>query len=134
VYAAQEALPPGRTFTTLDEIQAYVDELRENYWWPEWVLRIEVHSIGRQWRGLARWDADAGAGVIGISKDGMSLRTVVHEVAHVLADARGSTSHDPRYCRQFLELVYHCMGSEQFIKLRDSFEQHGVVHDEEVAS
>jgi putative metallohydrolase (TIGR04338 family) len=93
-----------------------------------------VHSIGRQWRGLARWDANAGAGVIGISKDGMSLRTVVHEVAHVLADARGSTSHDPRYCRQFLELVYHCMGSEQFIKLRDSFEQHGVVHDEEVAS
>lgn len=134
VYAAQEVLPPGRTFTALDEIQTYVDELRESYWWPAWVLRIEVQPISQRFRGLAHWHTNEGAGVIGISKDGMNLRTVVHEVAHVLADARGSSGHDPLYCRQFLELVYHCMGSDQFIKLRDSFEQRGVVHDQEVAS
>lgn len=52
---------------------------------------------------------------------------VLHEVAHVLCDARyGSQSHDPWFARIYLELVCTAMGSEAYVSLWSAFKQLGV--------
>jgi len=119
----------------LAEAQDFVDRMRDRYrrWEGDFrhVLRVEVfeHPDG-QGGSVGGFDAVKGAGVCDMMSDHMRPLILCHEVAHVLADARfGSQSHDPWMARIYLELVYACMGAEDYGRLQRSFDQHGVDYD-----
>ena len=135
IYGAQAEAPEGRTFTSVEEMQSYVDSLRDTVWWQRHysnVLRIEVYDrpTGKK-DSVGSWVPLNAAGVIEIGNP--RERTVLHEVAHVLAAARfGSKAHDPYFARIFLELVAHVMGSEAFVALHAAFDKHGIEHDPDI--
>lgn len=135
-YAAEGALGDGRTFRDVAEAQRFVDDLRDTHWWhlqgySLHVLRIEVSlSRSTKFNGIAHWEADKSAGAIGLTRTGLRERTVLHEVAHVLATAiHGSKSHDPAWARTYLTLVSYVMGSDAYLALQRSFDAHGVDYD-----
>lgn len=135
-YAAQEALPRGQAFASLEEVQRWVDDLRDTPWWhlqgySLHVLRIEVQPYrSAKFAGCAQWCKEDNCGVIALTPDGRTVRTVLHEVAHILADAaHDSTGHDPAWARVFLTLVSCVMGPDAYVTLRESFDAHGVSYD-----
>jgi putative metallohydrolase (TIGR04338 family) len=137
-YAAEVGVPDGSRFRDVAEAQRFVDELRDEPWWHLQgyslaVLRIEVHPASRtnqQWHGVSQWFPDKSAGLVELSPSGLSTRVVLHEVAHVLADsALASTGHDPAWARTYLTLVSCVMGPDAYLKLRESFDAHGVDYD-----
>lgn len=137
VYTAQRVLPAGLRFDGRADAQRYVDTLRDEPWWEQFfplVEDVEVHvgPCGAGWGGVAAFHEGERCGVIQLDPNGgMTQATIVHELAHILANAhRESTGHDPAFVRTFLELVYHTYGSEAWQGLKASFLQHGVVIDE----
>jgi hypothetical protein len=138
LYAAQENVMRGRQFTRVDEIQTFVDELRDTYWWQyryARILRVEV-IFRPSGRSLGSYEADKNAGLIELSPQGRCLRTVAHELAHVVAEALyDSKSHDPWFAREYGVLTYHLLGSNAWLTLQRGYEIHHVnyLQDEEEA-
>lgn len=135
-YAAEVAADNGRRFGSVAEVQTFVDGLRDTPWWTSQgfhlkVLRIEVGSSrSKKFGGVGWFDKDANAGRIELTKYGLCERVVLHEVAHVLAQAiHGSKSHDPWWARTYLTLVSCVMGAEAYLTLQASFDLHGVDYD-----
>lgn len=136
VYEAEAVLQEGRRFGSISEVQSFVDELRETDWWEreyEGLFRIEVYGRPEAGWSVGSWNAEMNAGKIELTPAGMTLRTVVHEVSHVLAGFRyGSGSHDPWYARTMLEAVYRLMGSDAYRTLYHEYRLHDVqVHNDE---
>ena len=137
LYTAEERVAKGRTFTSIDEIQRFVDDLRDNQWWAAqgyWqVARIEVGrpSPKNERRGsVGAWYEDMNAGRIEMAQVHWCQLYILHEVAHVLAAAlHGSKSHDPYFARIYLILVACSMGSASYTELLTAFERDGIVHD-----
>lgn len=130
LYRAESRCSAGRRFGSHAEIQAYVDDLVGQSWWPERhhkVATIEAPAVRRQ-DSAGTYFADECVGHIEIGSD-MSERTVLHEVAHVTAAADGSTCHDPAFARHYLELVFRQMGTDAWMTLRQSFIDEGVEFD-----
>lgn len=132
-YAAEAALRNGRAFMSVEEVQTFVDSLREERWWTLQgyglkVRRIEVgKSNSRKHSGVGWFEEDAKAGRIELSGTGLNMRVVLHEVAHVLASAQhGSKSHDPWWARTYLTLVSYVMGTESYLTLQTAFDAKGV--------
>lgn len=131
VYAAEESIfsMHGEEMT-LAEVQAYVDSLRATTWWEQRcyeILHIEVGPARRGENGVGGWYKDKSAGRIELAPRARNKSTILHEVSHVIADAmHNSTAHDPAFCRVYLELVYRELGSDAYVKLRESFVQHNV--------
>lgn len=132
LYAAQQACPEGRTFSTVEEVQQYYDEwltsspfLTLNY---PGVGKIEVgKAVGKHHCGGFDFGRNVGRCDFHFP---VKERTVIHEAAHSLAKQRdGSQAHCPYFCRTYLELIFDKMGSEAYSLLRASMEQHGVQHD-----
>ncbi|MDE2100426.1 MAG: hypothetical protein KGL39_24450 [Patescibacteria group bacterium] len=133
LYDAEAEVSPRRTFSSEEEMQQFADEIREADWWqrnfPQ-VRRIEVYFDDARDASAARWHPEHGAGVIGIAAHGHTDLTLMHEVAHVLANARyGEATHSPWFARTYLEAVYTYMGAEAYAELRAAFERHGIDHD-----
>lgn len=135
-YAAQAALPDGRRFASVAEVQRFVDELRDRLWWTAQgyhlaVLRIEVGATrSKKFNGIGWFDREAKAGRIELTPEGLTMRTVLHEVAHVLSVAQhGSKSHDPWWARTYLTLVSLVMGTEPYLALRSAYDATGVDYD-----
>lgn len=136
LYAAERLMTRrGRTFADQDELQEYVDELRDTYrkWESDFpnVVRIECYVKTTDRRGSVGWfDESKAAGIIDMSPRHLNELIVCHEVSHVLAEARyGSRSHDPWFARTYLELVFSAMGSQAYTELSDAFNLRGVRHD-----
>jgi len=134
-YAAEATVGNGRTFASVDEIQRFVDALRDEPWWRAQgygrkVLRVEVGKAdGRilKSNGVGFWDETKSAGRIELRPGGMHERLVLHEVAHVIARANhGSKSHDPWWARTYLTLVSYVMGSDAYLALQSAFDREGV--------
>ena len=132
-YRAESQLGPGRAFMSIDEIQAFVDSLRDAPWWTAQgyhlsVARIEVGtSRSKKFAGVGWYDKDMGAGRIELTGVGKNMKTVLHEVAHVIASAKyGSKSHDPWWARTYLTLVSYVMGSDAYLTLQSAFDAQGV--------
>lgn len=133
LYAAEDRVPRGRVFSTVEEIQAWVDGLRDTWWWPVFypqVLRVEVYRRdARKHESVGWYEAPKRAGAIELLPCHWNEREVLHELAHVLAAARAnSRAHDPAFARIYLELVYHAMGSEAYYRLWDAFTRDGIQH------
>lgn len=129
VYAAERNLDLGHEFKTIDEARAFVDQLREQWWWDyfyEKIEDVEVHPI-RARRSQAHWDEHERAGMIELAPHGRNVKTITHELAHVVAGAlRGSSAHDPAYARTYACLTYLISGSDAWLQLQASFDAHGV--------
>lgn len=135
-YSAEATVDNGRRFASAAEVQEFVDGLRDKLWWTAQgyhlaVLRIEVGtSRSTKHAGVGRYEKEAGAGRIELTSHGLCMRVVLHEVAHVLAQAQhGSKSHDPWWARTYLTLVSLVMGTDAYLTLRAAFDLHGVDYD-----
>jgi putative metallohydrolase (TIGR04338 family) len=126
LYAAELYASEGRKFANIEEVQAYVDTLRDTPLWqrqyPQ-VHRVEVFGRPVSTKSsVGAWQPERGAGVIEMLDCHMSELYVMHELGHVLASARyGSRSHDPWFARTYMELVYQGMGSAAYASLRRAF-------------
>lgn len=129
LYAAEREVPRGREFSDAEEIQGYVDALREEPWWPEPVRRVEVYDrLGEE--SIGGWHPEKAAGLMELADCHYWELFVLHELAHVLAEERyGSRAHDPGFARTYFELVYRVMGSDTYHALFMAFEDHGVDHE-----
>lgn len=133
LYRAEETLPQqGRLFHSITEIQQFVDGLRDELWWNTlgyWAVpRIEVGiKPARSSGSVGWWDASKQGGRIEMLRVHWTELIVLHEVAHVLAEAiHGSHAHDPWFARIYTNLVYGVMGSEVWQQLVTAFDAHGI--------
>lgn len=131
LYEAEGTVPHGRPFRTLEEVQSFVDDLRERPWWPDSIARVEVGPARESGNcSVGWWEPEKFAGRVEMLKCHMYELAVLHELAHVIAAAvHRSNAHCPHFARTYLELVYWVMGSDTYLKLWDRFESHGIVHD-----
>lgn len=136
LYEAEMFCPRGRLLESAEAIQTYVDELRDKF--PRWhtdfamVSRVEAYTRKKGVSSVGSYVESHHAGLIEMSH--REELFVLHETAHVLAEARyGSRSHDPWFARVYLELVYCAMGSAAYLSLRQSFEALGVDCDHDDA-
>jgi putative metallohydrolase (TIGR04338 family) len=133
LYAAEATISGGRTFASEKELQEYVDELRESDYWQrnfDKVQRIDAFAHPPSWRsGSVGGMRDDVIGQIEMAPVHMCELFVIHEVSHVLAEARyGSHSHDPWFARTYLELAYTALGSETYAVLVAAFDRGGIDH------
>lgn len=119
LYAAEAALPPGRTFATGNEVRAFVEQvlLDEDVWdlFPE-ASAVRVTISGT----LKRHGIATGSHITLSSKRGMDAATALHEVAHTLAN----DAHGPEFCSAFLWLVRRHMGFHAYGALRTSYDSY----------
>lgn len=139
LYAAERAVNVGRAFRSLEEIQAWVDALREQLWWrqryPE-VKRIEVGPAiaGGRCGSVGWFEPEMGAGRIEMAPQHWSELVVVHEMSHVFASVHGSGAHDPIFARTFLNLTYFILGTETYQQLAAAFNDAEIDTDWEAPS
>ena len=106
---------------TIQETVAYVDRVVSSSWWRQrsGVNVVEVKD-GRGRRSAVAWH-----NVIAIPRWARNERTVLHELAHVLAyDA--DPPHGPQYAAAYLALVDRFMGPEAGRALREAYAKHRV--------
>ena len=130
VYAAEAALRAGPQFESIEAVQVFVDSLTAADWWfAHEVVRVEVFNLpeNKTVCGLGENVHEHNAGAIHLTKSGLDVLTVLHEVAHTITHKGGG--HGPVFCRQYLSLVYHVLGSDAYKELYDSMLQHGVLLD-----
>lgn len=125
LYAAEATVSVGTGFANLKEIQVWVDDLRDSWWWQKWywmVERVEVGTSRRQNKSVCWFDRDKNAGRMEMGHKHRDQLSAVHELAHVLAAARhNSQSHDPIFARTYLELTYLIRGSDAWLELQYAF-------------
>lgn len=130
LYAAEASVRRGRTLPA-DDLQAYVDELRDLPWWDSNFRKVErvdcrVRQTDREGSAGA-WDSERQVGVVEMAPGHLTELIVLHEVSHVLAAARyGSRAHDPWFARTYLELVSVVLGPDAYLELRAGFRGQGV--------
>jgi putative metallohydrolase (TIGR04338 family) len=130
VYRAQRDVPLGRRFKSITEVQEYLDGMRDTWWWHRWywrIPRVEVYAATTEKTSMAGWDEANNAGLIILHKENRDQRALVHELAHVVAEAlHNSHAHDPAYCRDYANLTYLIMGGDAWLKLQEGFEREKV--------
>lgn len=131
VYAAEGRVRRGMTFASSRDAQAYVDSLRETWWWERFFwqgpARIEVYWRSRGASSVGKWEPENDAGLIEMLPSHRNELIILHEIAHVLADAiHGSHAHDPYFARTYAVLVYCVLGSDAWLELEAGYKEHGV--------
>ena len=136
LYAAEGAAPTGRRFDSLEDIQVFVDQLRDTWWWRSlgyWIVeRVEVGKARNGGRGgsVGWYEKEMNAGRMEMAPVHWTELIVLHELSHVLAEALyDSKSHDPAFARTYLQLVFCVMGDEAYQALQSSFDRNGIVYD-----
>lgn len=132
IYAAEaEVAHRGRTFTSENAAQAWVDSLRETWWWQRFFwrgpARTEVYWRSRGSDSVGKYDKANDAGILEMLPSHRNELFILHELAHVLAAAlNGSKAHDPFFARTYATLVYLVLGSDAWLELQESFDKHGI--------
>lgn len=136
IYAAEVGLDRGRAFDSVDEVQAFVDDLRETWWWPRWydrLARVEVGPARSRRKAVGWYDHEMGAGRIEVPPAMRTELTIVHELSHVVAEVyHGSKSHDPAFAREYARLTYLVRGSAAWLRLYDAYTGYGIEYDVEI--
>lgn len=130
LYAAEATLW-GSRFSSLDDVQAYVDRVVGSRSWS--MRRSEITSVRVVAPRQLGLDGSRGHVLFRSGKWYLALPTrcrferyVLHELAHLLAFRPGEAYHGPRFARQYLLLVQREMGSEAAEHLQRKFVEHGV--------
>lgn len=138
VYRAEKIVDIGsRRIESIDEIQAYVDDMIASAWWRSEFAGIEAIEVrmGKEETDLARGGADlfwdeaedsweAGAsGHIELPPWAWTELVVLHEVAHVLSPG---SKHGPLFARSFHHLVARKLGESAASELALAYAAEGV--------
>jgi putative metallohydrolase (TIGR04338 family) len=134
VYAADQCLyEHGREFSSLGEVQTYVDDIRSGRWfrkrWPT-SRSIKVQT-GRSNRKSAEAIGDVD-GLILLPPDFWIEFYVLHEMSHLCTAMEFGDlvpGHGAEFCSIYLELVRRQMGNFCWRLLRDNFLLRDVDHD-----
>lgn len=137
LYAAEREIHDGPVFRDVRAVQEWLDDLRETWWWEEWigerVLRVEAARgrPGPHAAGVGSYYPERLSGRLEFAKGAeLNERRCVHELAHVIAAAtHNSKSHDPWFARVYLELTYLIRGTAAYQELLAAFDRHGIDHD-----
>jgi putative metallohydrolase (TIGR04338 family) len=133
VYDAESTVEHGQRFRDLNEVQRFVDKLRNTWWWELWLQNVKRVEIGRSRSrrySVGDYYPHKEAGSCEFYSDTPSIQLVIHELAHVLAKARrGSESHDPWFARIYCELTYLIRGTDAWHELAIAFDHYGVDYD-----
>ena len=112
-----------KEFESLEEISKYVNKIAQSAWakrrWGRQNL-IKVVECKRKNESYARKCTNT----IAMNPSMWSEVYVLHELAHILSVF--GTSHGRHFCRTFLELIEHILGSEAKKALKKQFVCHGV--------
>ncbi len=132
LYAAEGAVPHGRRLEP-SELQDFVDQLREHPYFERnfpMVGRVDAFSKKTDRGGSVGWYEKANeGGVIDMAPCHHTELVVLHEMAHVLAQARyGSQAHCPWFARTYLELVSTYL-PESYLPLYEAFVAGGIDFD-----
>lgn len=130
VYAAERDLPRGMTFVSARDAQAYVDALMSTWWYQRFYWngpsRVEVYFRSRG-NSTNKMDKDKDAGLIELTIGQRDEKTILHELAHILADwLNASNAHDPFFARTYAVLVYGALGSQAWLTLQRGFDACGI--------
>lgn len=136
LYASERKAMKGRVFQNQQEMQSFVDSLRDSVYWQTHypnVLRVEVHTVPSSARGsVGAFFPELKAGQIEMHPVHWCEQYVLHELAHVLANARyGSHAHCPYFASVYLELVSTYMGSDAYRVLYACFTEDKIDYDVE---
>jgi putative metallohydrolase (TIGR04338 family) len=121
-YRAEQKVPKWHEFGSATEVQDYVDSLTASDWWEQrysHIVRIEAPANNMQKQSVAGSYHKDRMGVIKIASTMRNTRTVLHEVAHVVAGNK--CGHSSEWARTFLDLVYFAVGSEAYSQLRQEY-------------
>jgi putative metallohydrolase (TIGR04338 family) len=119
LYTAETVLHGKPDFKTVQECQAFVDEvMASRYVKARWKQYIRVEPG----YGQTNATADPTGGVIKLPLWSRQRAVILHEMAHCLNDQRRAYAwHGPEFAGLLLTLVHHVMGAESATKLRESF-------------
>lgn len=127
LYDAERVLPKGRIFSSIEEMQSYVDRLVRSAWFGKQCHAKEITILlGRS--GTAATASDYGSR-IKMPKWAWNEHILLHEVAHLMANriyGLGVAGHGREYARTYVILVQHMMGKEAGDLLKKSFREHKV--------
>ena len=120
VYAAEIAAFEGTAYESLvgfDELSSLADRVTTASWWPHPPVRVEraradASSSSTRQRGSA-------APVVRLAAPQMTLATVLHELAHVLAGV--GEGHGPTFRRAHVDLVGYALGADEAGWLLDAY-------------
>jgi putative metallohydrolase (TIGR04338 family) len=137
VYVAERNVRIGHTFITAREAQAWLDGLRETWWWEKFYWnapsRTEVFWRSRGSASVGSYDKANDAGVLEMLPVHRNELIILHELSHVIASAmNGSKAHDPFFARTYLTLVYLVIGTDAYLELQHGFEEQGVDYMQKV--
>ena len=122
LYAAERTVPWGYQFAGLAEVQKFLDDLRDNWWWPRRVAQVEAFTGGRIRHPAQAELRPDGCGEITFREDTPALHVVLHELAHVLTNSHyGGSGHHPWFARTLLELTFLVRGSDAYAALAEAF-------------
>ena len=128
LYAAEHSTDPG---PAVENVQDYLDELRETWWWPRRIHRVFVTFDPKiPFNGLGRFIRADDAGEVIFSNRTPYTRTVLHELSHVFSQALyGSRAHDPWFARTHAEVTYLVRGSTAYQNLTRAYTAVGIDFD-----
>jgi hypothetical protein len=131
LYDAEAKLSRGRVFQKLPELQAWVDELRETWWWQRFypqVVRVEVGPARNRRESVGWFEAKQGAGRIEMTPTARDVRSITHELAHVMTAALHGDGHghDPVFAREYGNLTWFISGPQAWLNLQAAYVRHGV--------
>jgi putative metallohydrolase (TIGR04338 family) len=133
VYAAERTIRPlGRSFSSIEEIQGYVDRLVGSAWFRRrWGKRRITVERGRAGSSAM---AVSGPSVIQMPEWSWCEPVVLHEVAHLCTDRQHTegfqrvAAHGREYAAILLILVRRQMGDDAWRMLKLSFVKYKVKH------
>lgn len=133
VYAAERDVPTGTSFATARQAQHYVDGLCDSWWWERFYwqgpARVEVYFSRRRDMSVNKYERAKDGALIELAVGMRDEKTVLHELAHILAEALfDSHAHDPYFARTYAVLVYCVLGSDAWLALQRGYDRCGVAY------
>lgn len=112
LYAAEMIVRRGQEFTSVAEMQQYVDTVVARRWFrSRWGSRsVEVRD-GRGFRRATCYPRGDSA-VVYMPRRSRCQLVLLHEIAHAVQPP-GTAWHGPEFCRIYLALVRHFMGQAE---------------------
>lgn len=130
VYDAEDLTRFATRLPDLDSCRQYVSAIRERDFWRDLIgeslLFVETRYTPARHSHCETKPENSWC-CLWLTSEGYNTRTILHELAHAIARVlHGSQSHDPWWCRVYLELVSMVAGPDAYVQLRDAFSARGV--------
>lgn len=127
VYKAEQAVPIGKRFESMEQVREFAKAIVESSWWKERAPSIpQVAVLSTKSQSVATSGVRVAA--IYLPQWGWTDFTVIHELAHTLTAARHGIwhDHDSYWVYWMGRMVEQFMGDEALQKYVESMFSHGI--------